>query len=349
MQRSEYVKRTIKLILFVAIFLILTVILDSAFMPDEAVTEKMLTDYSNKSDIDTVFVGSSVGGIYDADLFSSLTGTDAYNMCTPSQGLSGSIMNVELASSHHKLENVILFITYDTFNSDSYSGIDLVFERVVNSKSPFHVRFMNALKRNLAISFASDTVRTEKSVNIWIPWENGTVHGIESVRNNLTKRVGRLLRGERLGSGIAFDLNERVYETAPGDLGEEDIRELDADLAELSELPIPEGLIDPAKIRQLAQLCTYCRNKGINFCVVLAPHRSDYYDRYGDFRDYSDIADEYIGRFVSDRGFVYYNTEDDPERHRRFPDSCCYDWEHLEDEYSGPVTEYIAGVLLEDR
>ncbi len=345
MRRSDVIKRILKALLFAAIFIALMLLFDAAFEMDESSTESMLTRYSKTEDIDMVFVGNSAGEMVDDSRYCALSGDAAFNMCTPSQGISVSLKNLKMAASHHKIKSAVLLLTFDTVDDESYDGIDHLYDRVVDSSSPFSVRVANAIKRNAPRSLAKDTVRTERSVNIWIPWENETMHGWENVRNNLEKRFSRVLRGDRLGSGISFDLNSKRYETVPVRWSGEDEALFSEDAAEAGSLDIPDGMVAEDKLRFLSEMCIFCRDNDIDFKVVVTPHRTDYFDRYEEYRDNEETLGEYIDGFVSKRGFVYYNTEDDPKLHTILPDEYFYDWEHVSDGYKDKATDYLAGVI----
>ena len=351
MQLSKYVKRTLKAILFAAVFAVLMFILDSAFEMDEASTEAMLTRYSKTADIDMVFIGNSAGEMVDETLYSTLSGYKAFNMCTPSQGVSVSLKNLKMAASHHKIKEAVLLMTFDTVDSQGYDGIDHLYDRTVDSSSPLSTRFINAIKRDVKRSFEKNTIRTEKSVNIWIPWENETMHGFDNVKKNLVNRFSRLARGQRLGCDIAFDLNTKVYETLPGDWSDEDVSVFENDVEIMDTLGLPEGMVSADKMELLGDMCSFCRDNDIRLMVVVTPHRTDYYDRYEDYRRNMETLSAYIGDFVSKRGFVYYNTEDDPALHKILPDEYFYDWEHVSDPYKDKATEYLYGVIsgLEDE
>ena len=320
-------------------------VFNAAFELDEGVTETMLTAYSNQSDLDTVFVGNSAGEMLDANLYSQLTGDKAFNMCTPSQGLSVSLKNIKLAASQHQIKKVILLMTFDTANSESYDAIDHVYDRVVNSSSPLHNRLINTVKKNFEQSFSYSIINTEQSVNVWIPWENETLHGFSNIRNNINKRFQRLVRGDLLGSHIAYDLNTVIYNRAPGNLNSDDTDLLQQDISKISDLPIPPNMIASDKLTLLARICSYCRDNNIYFTVIITPHRSDYYDRFDSFREDSRNMNNYLEDFVSKRGFMYYNTEDDPRLHAILPDKYFYDWEHVSGKYISPATEYLTDVI----
>lgn len=345
MQHSKYIRRILKLLLFVLIIILLTLIMDAAFEFDEGATEKMLTAYSKQADIDTVFVGNSAGEMLLADQYSGLSGDATFNMCTPSQGFSISLKNIRMASSHHKIDKVILFMTFDTIDSEDEDWIDHLYDRVVDSSSPLSVRITNYLRRSSERSFSKDIINTEESVNAWIPWEIETDHGITSILENLSRRFSRLISGQRLGYEIAYDLNSKKYENAPGTMTDEDAELLQSDLERLSDLSIPEGMLAEDKLELLAQICAYCRNNDIELSVIITPHRSDYYDRYASFRSYSEEVSAYLDGFVSERGFYYYNTENDSRLHKILPDEYFYDWEHVSDEYKEQATSYLYDVI----
>ncbi len=345
MQHSKNIKRALKAILFVALLILFTLILDASFEPDEEATERMLEGYSKQSDINTIFVGNSAGEMLDADLYSKITGASAFNMCTPSQGLSVSLKNIKMASSQHKIKNVVLLLTFDVLNSDDYSGIDHLYDRVVDSTSPLGVRLINIFKRNINESFSPEIINTQKSINIWIPWENETLHGIDNVRNNITRRFKRLISGDRLGSRIAYDLNTTVYKTIPGDLTGEDISLLKNDIFAASKLPLPENMITADKLTLLAQICTFCQDNDIKLTVIVTPHRSDYYDRYGSFRKYTEITSSYLDTFITERAFVYYDCENDEQLHNKLPDRYYYDMEHILNEYTRNATAYLTDLI----
>lgn len=345
MQRSKYIHRIIKAILFVAIVVFFTIILDNAFELNEGATENTLVAYSNKDDIDTVFVGNSAGEMLDAAEYSELMNVSAFNMCTPSQELAISLKNMKMAASHHKIKTVVLLMTIDSVGQSEGDWIDHLYDRVVDSSSPLKVRIVNAVRRNAAKSFDPDVIGTEKSINIWIPWENETEQDLSSIIENLENRFMRFISGERLGSHIAFDLNERFYENAPGEMTYEDIRLLNEDINNAASLSVPSDMIEAEKLSLLSEICVFCRDNDINLYVLVTPHRTDYYERYDSFRSYFNTLNAYIDDFIAKRGFMYYNTEDDDRLHQILPDDYFYDWEHVDDAYKDQATRYLSEVI----
>ena len=345
MQHSKTIKRIIKLILFIGIFLCLMMVFDASFEMDENATETMLGKYSRTSDIDTVFVGNSAGEMMDDVRYSELTGTHAFNMCTPSQGLYVSLRNIKLACSQHKIRKAILLMTFDTASSESYDGIDHLYNRVVNSASPLHVRIINEIKYNTNKTVSSGTLDTERSINIWIPWEEEHTHGFANITSNIKSRWKRFIEHKPLGYDIAYDLNTVVYDRAPGDLTYDDNQLLMSDIDAVSSLDIAPNMLSADKLTLLAEMCSYCRDNDIEFSVIVTPHRTDYFDRFASYRTYIETVSSYLNDFVSKRGFLYYNTEDDPQLHEILPDKYFYDWEHVSSDYTDASTDYLTDVI----
>ncbi len=331
--------------MFLVILAALLTVLDASFEPDEGETESMLVSYSNTPKIETVFVGNSAGKMVDAKLYSELTDSDAFNMCTPSQSPVISLENIELAASHHDIKKVVLLITPDVLDRSNYEGLEHLYHRVVDSSSPWYVRIFNTVKRNAQRSFARDTIGTEKSINIWIPLENENVHGLSNIRNNIKRRFVRLSKGERLGDAIAFDLNRKKYEREPGTLTSEDRSLLRQDLKDLKELDIPEGMIAEDKLDTMADICAFCRDNGIDLTVMVTPHRTDYYDRFEGYRKDIETVSNYLQDFLSERGVKYFDCENDESVHRTLPDEYFYDMEHVKSEYYDASTTYISEYL----
>ena len=138
-----------------------------------------------------------------------------------------------------------------------------------------------------------------------------------------------------------------VYERAPGDLSDDDYELLMDDIDVMSSLDISSDMLSEDKLRLLAEICTYCRDNGIELSVITTPHRTDYYERFSTFKDYTAALSLYLDAFVSKRGVAYYDTEDDPMLHEILPDDYFLDWEHVSPEYTDAATDYLTGIIQE--
>ena len=346
---SKYIKRILKGLLFLLLIAVFTIVLDAAYELDETVTENKLTAFSHTSEMDTVFVGNSVGEMLDADIYSSLSGTRSFNMCTPAQTVELSLRNTMLASSQHNIKNVILLMSIDMVDDEDYSRLDQLYDRVIDSSSPWPDRMVISAKRKIKKAVSPENINTEKSINIFIPWENETARGWKNISENLERRYKRLIKNEPLGKDIAYDLNRPRYDRFPADLSEEDIEMLNTDIDTAEALDIPEGMISPGNLERIAKLCNFCKKNDIAFYVIVTPHRTDYYDRYASFRQASEIANGYLGDFISKRGGQFHDPEKDPNLHDILPDNYFSDQEHMDDKYYDKSTEYLYEMIRGSR
>jgi hypothetical protein len=77
----------------------------------------------------------------------------------------------------------------------------------------------------------------------------------------------------------------------------------------------------------------------------MPPHRSDYFTIYPSFAEYERNVSGYLQDFVSKRGHVYYNCEDDPGLRSVIHDEYFDDWEHVKRKYRGETTGYLTDLL----
>ncbi len=342
---SKYIKRILKGLLFMLLIVIFTVVLDAAFELDETVTENMLTAFSHTSNMDTVFVGNSVGDMLDAEIYSSLSGTRSFNMCTPAQTMELSLRNTMFAASQHKIKNVILLMSIDMIDDEDYNRLDQLYDRVIDSSSPWPDRIVISTKRKIRKASSPDMINTEKSINIFIPWENETTRGWDGIKENLDRRYKRLRKKDPLGNEIAYDLNRPGYDRFNADLSKEDMEILNRDIEDAAALDIPEGMLQTGNLERIAKLCNFCRKNDIKLYVIDTPHRTDYYDRYVGFRQASEISNDYLRDFISKRGGVFHDPEKDPNLHEILPDKYFVDVEHINSKYFDKSTKYLYEVL----
>lgn len=345
MLSSKYVKRFLKAILFVAIFIVLTLILDAVLEYDESGTAHMLSEYSKQDNIETIFVGTSSGIIMDAEEYTELTGEKAYNMCSAAQSFNVSLDNIKLAASQHPIKKVVMFFLYDSVNDENTAIQDHIYDRVVMSteKPTEHIR--DYIGNNVEKSFNPDIIATEESINLWIPWTNEASTDKELIKGNIKRRFDNLIHGYSPRKEMKRDLSEVIYETNPGIPTENDKAILANDLNNAHVLDIPDGMLNDEKLDSIDKICIFCRENNIKLIVIATPHRTDYFERYDSFRHYSELLDGYIDDFVSKRGLIYYNSEEEQNLHELFPDSKFMDLEHIDFDYTDEATEFLTGII----
>lgn len=340
-------KRALKAILFVVIFLVLSAMMGMAMKFKETKSEAMLERYSQAQDIDTIILGNSVAEMVQPDLLDELCGYHSFNMTTPDQSYSVGIREMKMVASQQPLKRVVLYTTFDAGPNANSETIDRIFDRTIDAAGPMSRRLPRKIQKNLKKSLDSDVITTEESINLWIPWTSEAADSLETAWGNFKYRVKRLAKGERLSGKVVRDLNDCTNPVKEPLLTEEENTGLQEDIEAMHALPIPDGMMTDAELTELATMCAFCSDNDIDFAVLISPHRTDYYERYSGYRDYTVIMDEFLNEFITSRGFEYYNFEQNGDLHKFLPDDYFYDFEHVQDEYADRATELIAEKLLE--
>lgn len=351
MQRSNrimYGKRIGKAVLFVLIFALINAFLCLALEYQEGESEKMLTRYSKAEGIETVVLGNSVAKMLDDSEFTALTGEETLNMCTPDQPYAVSDKLVRMASRQHPVTSVVLLTTFDAGTNENRHLIEKIYDRAENASRPMPDRLIRVLGDRLTKTFSADTFKSEDSINLWIPWVDESVTSLKEVDENLTKRLGRIRRGTHIGQEYEKDFDMVSFERVQSGLNAEDEALFAEDMEAMKTLDLPEGMLNEESLLNLAKLCSYCRDNHIRLSVMITPHRTDYYERYDAYRGYCDTMDGFLRKFVSERGFLYYNFEEDENLHEQLPDSLFEDWEHVLPKHKKKSTSLIAEKYMEE-
>ena len=332
MQHSKnnlYVKRIIKAVLFLLIFIMFNIVACIVLELPETESERMLTEYTKKDEIETVILGNSVAKVIYDEVFSEETGSATYNMYTPDQPYSVSLKALQLAASQHDIQSVILVTTFDAQSNDNKKIIEKIYDRTYDASMPMAKRLKNDIYRKYCYMISPDVFYTEESINVWFPWVNETVTTFKERTDNIKRRATRIINGERLGSDYSYELDEVKYERSSGDLNIDDVNLLDADIDKMNNLPLPDDMMDEESIRNLACICRFCDDNDIELSVWIIPHRQDYFERYQGFAERYNIIDDFFDDFISKRGFMYYNFDNCPDIHTLIPDDYYDDWEHI--------------------
>lgn len=304
----------------------------------------MLTGYTYKENLDTIIVGNSITKMVDCDVLDLATGYNSYNMGTPSQTFSITKSIVEMSAAQHPVKRVIIITGYDSFEKDSISVFEKIFNKTRNASKPYPIRQYRALKGKFSEATDSSTIKTTDSVSLWFDWVDNSVGDIKSVKNNYNIRVLSAIKyGKRLGDGYAFDLDKKVYDRSPLDYSDVDKALFYDDMQLLANMNITEGVLDIDSLQKLDEICKYCEQNNIELSYFISPHQSAYKERYeGNYEK----VDSFLSEFLTKRGVKYYNFENDPDIHAKLPDEYFYDWEHVEDEYTDEATNVFVEKIM---
>ena len=336
--------RIITVAMFLAVFWVLNRIVSFVLEPLSTSSEEMWTRYTNTENIDTIIVGNSIGEMLDTDIVDSVFGGTSCNMCTPKQNIPISCDAIKVAARQNPIKRVILVSAYDGLTRTKAPVSERIFRRTMIASYPFAKRrYYDFLDRWTEATKRENFDNTE-SIRAWFPWIDDSQGDMGYIINNVETKAEEYLSGKKLGDGYGYSLDTVRYDRVDNGLSNEDERLLNVDLEyarALTRLDVPEGTLGEYSLRSLDEICVYCRDNGIDFTLVMMPHRSDYKKQY---EGYYDTINDYVKNFVESRGFHYHNCELDDGIHERIPDEYFYDIEHVE----GAHGEELTRVIIED-
>ena len=322
-----------RIILFLAILAAITRVMNFILAPSNWASIDRWEQYSEKEDVDTLFVGSSVGWVVVPRTIDGENNCRCVNMSTPNQFYKTSLEAVKFACAQHPIDTVVLLTGFEGLESPEDYGAAEAFLKAQYETAPVIKResavFAEKIKRYTDPVFLTSV----DSMNIWFDWVENTTYLLPEIYKNVAYRY------DRLDKSYTFDMSKRidrnkVYKLNRG-LTENDIRAA-------KELNLAGLNIDPRSLKELDAMAAYLEANSIRFVVIVTPHRSDVAAGYGD--EYG-IIDSYLEDFVTKRGGKYYNIDIDPDLREKLPDDMFMDREHIVDEGNDIVSVKIAGLL----
>jgi hypothetical protein len=330
MKKSLY--KTIRIILFISIFMAIMRLMNYCLVQSNWASIDRWEQYSKKDEIDTLFVGSSVGWVVVPRVIDENNGFISANMSTPNQFYKTSNETVRFISTRQPLKRVVLLTGFEGLeNPEDYVAAE-AFITAQYETAPMVVResaiFAEKIGRYTDPKFLTST----DSMNIWFDWVEGFTYSFPEIIKNIGYRNGRRNKPYTLDITERY---ERLNAAVPGAATDEDIRRA-ADL-NLSSLDI-----DVRTLKILDDMASYLAANDIRFTVIVTPHRSDVGAGYGG--EYETI-DAFFKDFVTKRGGEYYNIDADPDLRAQLPDEMFKDEEHIVDEGNNTVSMKIAELL----
>lgn len=308
----------IKPLRFVALLCVVNILLSFAIEPVGGASETMWEDYYQESDIDTIFVGSSVcSATFDPQLLNEKMGVNSINMGTPSQAIGQSVDALEIAFEEHDIDLVVFGMGFYGLQEQPLEKAELTFKKA-------HVREKGGVEgiiESIEYLLSEDVRGKEKSINYFFPWVyNQIVMSWGGVYRNISAKLNpvddvfdaeteerkswRLEKGYRPFTGLA-DYDNGWFGNSYYYYSEK---------------------FDPDTVEQFERLLALCNEKEVELVVVNAPHPtfdviscSDYYEKCEN--DVKEICEKYQ--------VEYYNFSlAKDEIFERRPEYY-YDFEHL--------------------
>ncbi|MBR6158710.1 MAG: hypothetical protein IKQ40_00305 [Lachnospiraceae bacterium] len=327
---KEHFFTAIRIILFISIFAVIMHLMNCVFVQSNWASIDRWEQYSKKDDIDTLFVGSSVGWVVVPQTIEGLNGCTCANMSTPNQFYKTSLEAVRFISGQQPLDTVVLMTGFETLESAEDYAAASAFINAQYETAPVMTRMRAILSQRLERYTDPDFLPTTDSINTWFDWVESYTYTIPEIYKNIAYRRGRK------DPLYHLDLRRTIDRIDPkGDGAAADIKKARA--LDLSCIDI-----DERSLKRLDEMAAFLEANGIRFVVIVPPHRLDVQEEYG--KEY-DAIDSYMEDFVTKRGGEYYNLDLDPSLREQLPDNMFMDREHIVDEGNRIVSETIAVLL----
>ena len=330
---KKHLCKVIGIILSVSVFAVLMSIMNFIFVPSNWASIDRWEQYSKKDDVDTLFVGSSVGWVVFPRVIDGMNDCISVNMSTPNQFYKTSLEAVKFISCQQPLDTVVLLTGFEGLESAEDYGAAEAFLKAQYETAPFHKRMIAITSEKLGRYTDIDFLTSIHSVNTWFDWVESFTYSLPEIYKNVA------YRRSRINKPYTLDLDKSVerIDSSPG--GSPFISQ---DIKAAHEMNLSHLDIDDRSLKMLDEMASYLAANDIRFVVIVTPHRSDVGSGY---EDEYEMIDTYLGDFVSKRGGIYHNLDADPELRQQLGDDMFMDGEHIVDEGNTVVSEKIAQLL----
>ncbi len=334
MKKRNYT--TIRIILFILLFATITTIMNFVFVQSNWASIDRWEQYSAKDNVDTLFVGSSVGWVVVPQTIDGLNGTSSVNMSTPNQFYKTSFEAVRFISRQQPLQSVVLLTGFDCLERAEDYTAATAFLRAQYETASLIQREKAVITQKLGRYTDPMFLSSVDSVNIWFDWVESFTYTIPEIYKNVAYRLSRRNPGYNLDFSTPIDrINPPNYENIL----------IDDDIELAKKMDLSSIDIDARSLKNLDDMANYLKANDIDFTVIVTPHRSDVMEKYGN--EY-EIIDSYLDEFVTKRGGKYINIDTDAELRNQLPDDMFMDQEHIVDEGNRLVSSKIAMLLKEE-
>lgn len=316
--------RIIKIIVFVAVFLMLMGGLNYIIEMPNKYGREVWENYTHKSKIDTLFVGSSVGNIADVGIIDSILGTSSINMSTPEQLYKTNYDAISFIVRQQPIERVVIVMGMDSVKHNENYIADHLFRTGMYFNAPIQDRIYYGIKDKLMRYIDWEFLGSADSINIWFNWIKCPVKTLEGIEDNI-------FSDENSNSEEAdyyVDMDYLPYYRKTEAVNDETHYELEKDLNELASQSITCFEIDNQVFETFDCLLRFLNDNNIEAIVMISPHRLDNRASLGN--DYNKL-DGFLRFFSEKRGARYINLDTDNELRGQLDgsDESFKDQEHL--------------------
>lgn len=316
-----------KILLLFGILAGINFIMTFVFVPADGFNGRMWATYEDATDVDTIYVGSSVTlAAFDTFAIDKIAGTKSINLGILQQDISQSKDTIELALSQREIKMVILGLQYFSlqFDSDEGSAVNFRYELANHQE-----HLLGRLSKSAAFVTQKERISQKNSINYFLPWVNNHVdiYGSAIIANVKNKLNGNTSKPREEFEKIFWGHDYHWYM--------EEYNSVD----NYGKVEIPEESLEVLK--EIAELCN---QYGCELIVVNTPRPPYDVIRYGDIY-YED--EKLIRAVLEENGAEYYDFEFiTPELFDVTEPEYYYDFEHLNVDGTDAFSEGFAKFLV---
>lgn len=332
-KKTHLVLRVSAMLLAVAVLTGCLVKICNYLLIDDASSYTRLTlhEFYEMSDrgenIDTLFLGSShCFRAYDPQLFSELTGKNAFNLGSSSQNYDTSYYLLREAARYHKLETVYLDMHYKFLFIDKKDR-DLVQANIISD-------YMRPSLNKL--TFLLTTSEAEEYTNRFLPFRRNwqQLGELSYVKNVLEQKQTESYRNyepvtveQEYYAGRGFVWSDAI-------LNAEEITWWD------NFTDVPEDMDSSVTytLEYVEKIAEFCRTEGIRLVFVTAPSFDRYLEEIGPY----DMAHQYVQELADDFGVPYLDFNLCRDEYLSLGEECFIDVDHLNGQGAEKLTRLLA-------
>lgn len=326
-------KSIIKIVAFVMVVLLVNGLFNYALEPVSGASGVMWTDYSEETDLDMVFTGSSFCfRSFNPYVVDEVLGTNSFNMGTPSQAINQTYVAIKTAIEDHELDKVILAINYSSLESDWPVGAKVVFMRAkARSES-----FLGGIRDSLGFMLDEENREECTSINFLFPW---VYNHVSIDKRSIIENIDAKLSGKTemdppegdpesiyVGKGFGYYVGQLDYNT----------------LGNANSKTYYTGEFAASAFEVIQDIITLCNENGVELIAVNAPRPSLDVVSYGE--DYFVKHDRLMTLFT-ENGAEYYDFNLIRPEIMEIKDEYFVDIEHLNEEGANVFSAAFAKFL----
>lgn len=314
------VKGIIVIALFVAVDVLMTLVLEPYGTAAEVTWHEYRAATAAGEPIDTIVIGSSYSqrNIDPATLDAQL-GSHSFSLSTPAQSLQNSLACLRTAATDHGIKRALISINTNSLQFEPWYHARVTFLQAKSlGEAP------NEVLRNVSeIALDPENFGNVKSFGWALPWMYSSVgYDVQAISDNISNRMTYANPVDAaafvdpdwtyVGQGHGIYDGTLDFERIPADAG----------YAYLSTEPLLER-----NMAELAALCDYAKQQGIELYVVNSPRPRYAYAQHAE-DNYPDLLAQLEG-LVREHGATYYDMNLAREAFYRVQPEEFIDSEHL--------------------